>query len=165
MKTKNENANIEGLFKQVADVIRVNGWKPNPPAGAWHFKGADFLVVPGTLSSISYGASLLVYQYPTLGPGVRVEFRKGEVPELAMLLTRLAEHVAAGPAGSRPGEFPIGHILAVDPPRGSGFEYFKKTDTASTTASKAAAPAAEATESAAPAAPGRIMGNEAARRF
>ncbi len=114
------------LFDKVAEVIETNGWQPGR-LSIWHYRGADLL--KGSVMRRISAPGLVVYCWADTG---RVDFRLGVPANLDALAARLAE-----PAPARPGEFPEGHPMAVNPPPESGFGRFKRPDTASATATMA----------------------------
>src|SRR5215469_7592834 len=97
----------------------------------------------------------------------KVEYRVGNADRLIALAAELARAETVGASASRPGEFPQGHPLAVDPDAESGFRRFANTSTAINTAITATPEPGEAPKnpsvSAETSAPTNIMRDEAGR--
>jgi hypothetical protein len=97
----------------------------------------------------------------------KVEYRVGNADRLIALAAELAHAEKVGPAASRPGEFPQGHPLAVDPDAESGFRRFAQASAAINTAIMpspvGSATAEDPSISAASSGPANIMRDEAGR--
>jgi hypothetical protein len=119
-------------FDKIVDSIKRNGWRV-PERVIWHYKDASLVDAPA-LQSIS-APGLMVYRWTLTH---KVEYRAGNANRLIALAAELAHAEVVGPAASRPGEFPQGHPLAVDPAPESGFRRFANTSTAINTAITAA---------------------------
>jgi len=104
-----------------------------PERVIWHFKDASLVDTPA-LQSIS-APGLMVYRWTLTH---KVEYRVGNADRLIALQAQLAHAEAAGASASRPGEFPQGHPLAVDPDAESGFRRFAQASAAINTAITAA---------------------------
>jgi hypothetical protein len=115
-------------FDKVVESIKRSGWRV-PERAIWHFKDATLVDAPA-LQSIS-APGLMVYRWTSTH---KVEYRVGNADRLIALAAELARAEAVGPAASRPGEFPQGHPLAVDPDAESGFRRFVNTSTVINTA-------------------------------
>jgi hypothetical protein len=128
----------------------------------WHFKDATLVDAPALLSISAPG--LMVYRWTATH---KVEYRVGNADRLITLAAELAHAEAVGPAASRPGEFPQGHPLAVEPGPESGFRRFANTPTAINTAITATPNAGGSPEnpsiSAASSTPANIMSDEVGR--
>jgi hypothetical protein len=148
-------------FDKVIDSIKRSGWRV-PERVIWHYKDTSLVDAPA-LQSIS-APGLMVYRWTLTH---KVEYRVGNADRLIALQAELAHAEAAGASASRPGEFPQGHPLAVDPDPESGFRRFANTSTAINTAITAAPQPGETPAnpsiSVASSAPTNIMRDEAGR--
>ena len=148
-------------FDKIVDSIKRNGWRV-PERVIWHYKDASLVDAPA-LQSISAPA-LMVYRWTLTH---KVEYRMGNADRLIALAAELAHAEVVGPAASRPGEFPQGHPLAVEPDPESGFRRFANPSTAINTAITAApqpsGKPANPSNSAASSAPASIMSDDVGR--